>query len=264
MGNLTRKDRQGILLICIVLLIIVAIPIIRAFLLQKPTLDETTMCPIGGERVRFSVLIDKSDRWDDANAARVRATIDNIQRKVPFEGRLSIYLIHGQHVSAVEEKRGPSVIDLLFDMCNPGGEQECNALYQNCKAMKLTFHDAFEAPLAKLAKSMSLPSQSDSSPLLEAVGTMIKDSHAQDTHLYLISDLMENHFKFRFYDTVPLDDELIREYPLSSKSNVTVRGFQISHRTDSARLIEAVRKVWQGYFEKQGVRAEFEPFFASD
>lgn len=264
MGGLSRKDRQGLILIGISSLVVVAILLIRALLPTKPSLDEKTMCPMSGERTRVAVLVDKSDKWGDVNIERVRRVVEEIHRGVPFEGRLSLYVIRGEHSVGAEGNRAPTKVELAFDMCNPGGESECNTLYQNCKKMKKTFREAFEAPLVELAKTLSVPGESNSSPLLETVGLMMNDSRAVDNTIYIVSDLMENHLKFRFYDEVPLDEEMIKEYPISRERNLAVKGFHIERRTHPNRLREAAREAWRGYFQRQGARVEIDPFFVTD
>jgi len=264
MSKLSRKDRQGLVLIGVSSFVLVGILVIRALLPSKPLLDEKTMCPVSGERSRVAVLIDKSDKWGDVNVERVRRVVEEIHRGVLFEGRLSLYVIHGELVAEAESNRAPTKVELAFDMCNPGGESECNALYQNCKKMKKTFHEAFEVPLVQLAKTLSVPGESDSSPLLETVGLMMNDSRAVENQIYIVSDLMENHLKFRFYDEVPLDEDMVKEYPIPKERNLVVKGFHIERRTHPNQLREAVRAAWRGYFQGQGAHVEIEPFFITD
>lgn len=264
MGKLSRKDRQGIALMVGSTLLVLAGLVVFHLLPKKPLLDETSMCPVSGELSHYAVLVDKSDKWGDADVERVSALVSNVQKSVPLQGRLSVYVIHGEDMSGIGTKRARSQVDLIFDMCNPGGEEACNALYQNCKKLQKTFHEEFEVPFERLSRTLARPGESDSSPILEAVGTMLKDTHSSEVHLFLVSDFMENHLKFRFYDEIPIDDEMIAEYPLPARTTFKVQGFQIERRTHPTRLRTAVRDAWVGYFEKQGADVDFQPIFASD
>ncbi len=115
----------------------------------------------------------------------------------------------------VGDKRKTTEVERLFDLCNPGSEEECNALYQNCNRVKKRFETAFSEPLRQLAEELKMPGQSSYSPLLESVSQIVDEAGGTPLGLYMVSDMMENHYKFRFYDVVPLAEEMIKEYPLS-------------------------------------------------
>lgn len=255
--RLSKKDKTGLYVIIGTLVVLAMLFGVRALLPKKPLLDEKTMCPVKGEQYRSAILIDKSDKWGRSDVDRVKNLVLDIHRRVPFQGRLSLYAITG-------EERKNTKVDIVFDMCNPGSESECNALYQNCKKMRTTFKQAFDDPFAKMAQQLSMPGESSSSPILETIGTMIRDSHAARNDLFVISDFMENGATFRFYNLIPLDEEMVKAYPISADRNVSVVGYLIERRSNPIDLRNFVERAWLGYFGKQNVSAKIQPIFVTD
>ena len=229
----------------------------RSFLFKKPAIDELTLCPAAGEKQRAAVLIDKSDKWGKGDVARVKDLLLSINREVPAQGRLTIYSITG-------DGRKSTDVNIVFDMCNPGSEAECNELYQNCRKVKKDFERAFNAPLHRLVETLMMPGESSSSPILETVGAMVKDSKGDALKLHIISDFMENGARFRFYDVIPLDDQMVAEYPFPRKLKVTADAYLIQRRIHPMPLQNAVQRAWTGYFEKQGASVNFRPIFTAD
>ncbi|NDP47495.1 MAG: hypothetical protein GZ085_03720 [Sulfuriferula multivorans] len=258
--KLSKSDLRGFKLIGVGIAVLVLIGGAAAFVHSgKPVLDEHTLCPMTGEKTRVAVLVDKSDKWARGDVARVQDILQSIYRDVPTQGRLTIYSITG--------KRGKipvTEVNLIFDACNPGNESECNALYKNCRKVKRDYKGTFQAPLEQLGATLMLPGESSYSPLLETVGTMVKDNKGKALKLHIVSDFMENHTNFRFYDLVPLDSEMVAAYPLPKKAEITVEGYFIQRRMHPMPLQNAVQAAWTGYFQKQGIPATFSPVFTTD
>lgn len=256
--KLSNKDRLGLKLIGGGIAALVLLGGLAAFLRSgKPVLDEHTLCPTSGEKTRFAVLVDKSDKWGRGDVARVKDILQSIYRDVPAQGRLTIYSIMG-------DGRKTTDVNLVFDACNPGSEAECNALYSNCRKVKRDYKRAFETPLQQLETSLMLPGESSYSPLLETVGTMVKDNKGEELKLHIVSDFMENHTSFRFYDVVPLDTEMVAAYPLPKKAKIKVEGYFIQRRMHPMPLQNAVQAAWIGYFQKQDIPVTFRPVFTTN
>ena len=257
MRQWTKNDKLATLIIFVSILAL-AVPVtLKIYLGKKPTLDEQTLCPTSGEKERVAVLVDKSDKWGRADVTRVRDLLQSIYLGVRAQGRLTIYSITG-------DGRKSTDVNRVFDMCNPGTEAECNVLYQNCRKVKKIYESAFDEPLHRLAASLILPGESSSSPILETVGAMVKDSKGEILRLHIISDFMENGAYFRFYDLVPLDEEMVAQYQLPRKIKITVEAYLIQRRIHPMPLQIAVQRAWTGYFEKQGIQTTFRPIFVSE
>ncbi len=224
---------------------------------DKPLLDELTMCPLSGETQLDSILIDKSDKWEADDITRVSNVIMDVFRTVSAQGRMKVYTITG-------EGRDSTSVNMVFDKCNPGSKTECNEFFANCKKIQHTFKQVFEMPFKNLMEQLVAPGKASSSPILETVSMMTQFPKAEVNKLHIVSDFAENGTRFRFYDIIPLDDDLIAEYPLTVKGDVKVFAYVIRRRSDSRAFQQAVERVWHGYFNKQGVEATFQPIFITD
>ena len=76
--------------------------------------------------------------------------------------------------------------------------------------------------------------------------------------------MMENHYKFRFYDVVPLAEEMIQEYPLSDHGEISANIRYIQRSRHSKELERAVLKVWREYFKTQDIAVTFDRLFVAD
>lgn len=255
--SIKKKHRQAWILILIALPLLLGPLVMRWLLGNKPEIDSKTLCLMAGAPSRSVILLDKSDAWDQEDVGRVKNLLTRIYKEVPAGERLSIYGIVGEEGTSTNIRQ-------FFDMCNPGTVQECNAIYEDCRAIKRTYDSAFDGPLASLASHLQEPGHSSYSPLLESVSEIWSDTHAPVLHLHVVSDLMENGVRFRFYDVVPLDEDMIGEYPLQRTRDASVVAHVIQRRRHSRDLQRAVESAWAGYFRKQDVSVVFEPLLITE
>lgn len=255
--NKKSKDKLAIGIVAITI-VVLAVPFtLKVYLSKKPALDEQTLCPPDGAKMRVVILVDKSDKWGRDDVSRVKNIMERIYHEVPAQGRLTVYGITG------EGRQSTDVIQ-FFDMCNPGSEAECNALYQNCKRIKKRYEGSFENPLRNLAETLMIPGESSYSPILETVSEIVNENRSESLTLYIVSDFMENGARFRFYNLIPLDEEMIDEYPMPQNAKIDINGYIIQRRRHPMALQKAVQNVWAGYFEKQGITASFRLIFIAD
>ena len=251
------KDRLAIGIILITL-VALSIPfILKVYLSKKPVLDEQTLCPPNATKIHIVVLLDKSDKWGHDDIVRVKNIMRGIYHEVPAQGRLTVYGIIGQGRQSTD-------VTLFFDMCNPGSEEECSALYQNCKRIKKRYEGSFEHPLLQITETLMIPGESSYSPLLETVTEIVNENRSESLVLHIISDFMENGVRFRFYDVIPLDEEMIQEYPLPRNIKMKIEGYFIQRRRHPMELQNAVQSAWTNYFGKQGISVSFKPIFVTD
>lgn len=255
--QLSKKDRLGWLFIFAAFCILLLVGGAAYWSSKKTVLDEQTLCPLSGEKVRYAVLVDKSDKWGRGDVERVKDTLQSIYRDVPVQGRLAIYTITGKG-------RDSTDIKLVFDVCNPGSEAECNALYSNCRKAKRDYKQAFEMPLRELVKSLKQPGETSFSPILKSVGTMVKDNKGEVLKLHIISDFMENADVFSFYRAVPTAAKMVENYPLPKKAKISAAGYFIQRQMHPLSLQNAVQKAWDSYFQEQNIQMEFTPFFETE
>ena len=106
---------------------------------------------------------------------------------------------------------------------------------------------------------------SETSPLFESMTEIVDNIKSQEAEIHIISDFMENSYKFNFYKEVVSADEAIKEYALPNDANITVFMHIIERRKHSRELLDKVKNLWVGYFEKQGIHVvEAKRFFITD
>ena len=212
-------------------------------------INETNFCPID-RPISFQkiVIFDKSDIWEKDNIKTVKEWLSMSYQNISVNERFTIFSIVGNDKNSTE-------IKTLFDRCNPGDEKGCNRLYQNCKKIKEKYDNFFKKPLQKIAERLSIPTElkASYSPLFKAVKEVIDKTKSQHVDIYMVSDFMENGSKFNFYDTVPLGEDIIKEYPLSVNSDISFYINLIKRRRHDNRLIDAVVARWKEYFSLQGI-----------
>jgi len=258
---MSRDDLKGIIIIFILLGLSIS-AFLFAYILQPKSyeVDKKSMClksePIPLKKI---VLIDKSDKWSSENVEKIDNWLSQIDEDVPMNSQLNILSLSGS-------KKEPTRLKKLFDKCSPGKEEDCNALYENCRDIRRNFVAAFESPLFEITTMLSQPGSAETSPIFETMTSIVDDIESPRAEIHIVSDFMENGHKFNFYKKVlPPVKDLIKEYPLPSSAKITVYLHIIERRKHKRELIDAVKKLWQGYFMEQGIRVkEAKRFFIAD
>ena len=180
MPALTKKDRQGLMLMGAVAVLMIALFALSARLSDKPKLDERS-CQSSITR-KTAILIDRSD---DAPTQ----TVDEIVSRV--KGFVSDRAQEGELVSLFEVS-GQSRTSLapVFSACVP--RRDGNDLYENRRKIQRYFDQRFARPLERALSRASV--QSDSSPISEAIIDLSASSYldAGANRLIVFSDLLQH------------------------------------------------------------------------
>ena len=258
---MSRDDLKGIIIILLLMTLGVT-AFVFAYKLQPKAydIDSGSMC-LKNEPIPLTkiVLIDKSDRWNAANVEKIDNWLSDIYEGLPLNGRLRIMSLTG----AVKKK---TKLNKLFDKCSPGSEEDCNALYENCRDIRAKFINAFQDPLFEITTMLSKSGTAETSPIFETMTTIVDDLKSKKAEIHIISDFMENGYKFNFYQgTLPNVKDIIKEYALPTNTKVTIYLHIIERRKHKIERINAVKKIWQDYFTQQGFRVkEAKRFFITD
>ena len=257
---MTKEDKKGIAII--MTLVVLGVSIFYLSYQLKPKkyrIDEQSLCS-KDEVVRLKkiILIDKSDSWSSHNIEKIDSWLAEIHEGVAMNSRLNILSIYGNDENSTK-------IKTLFDKCSPGNQEDCNALYENCRDIKENYDRAFQEPLLEITEMLEKPGESNTSPLFETVTEIVDNIRSQKAEIHIISDFMENSYKFNFYKEVVSADEAIKEYALPSDANITVYMHIIERRKHPRELLDKVKNVWKEYFEKQGITVvDAKRFFITD
>jgi len=257
---MSRDDIKGIVIIGL-LMILGVTAFVFAYKLQPKSyeVDTVTKClknePIPLQKI---VLIDKSDKWSAANVEKIDNWLSKIDENIPMNSRLNILSLSGS-------KDKKTKLNTLFDQCSPGNEEDCNALYENCRDIRANFINAFQDPLFEMTTMLSKAGTAQTSPLFETLTSIVDEIKSQRAEIHIISDFMENGHKFNFYKALPKVEELIKEYALPCDAKITVYLHVIERRKHKMERINAVKELWRAYFLEQGIRVkEVKRFFIAE
>jgi hypothetical protein len=256
----TKEDKKGIAIIASLVLLGVTVFYLSYQLKPKEyRIDEQSLCSKDEVvKVKKIVLIDKSDKWSSHNIEKMDSWLSDIHEGVAMNSRLNILSISGDDKNSTNVKT-------LFDKCSPGSNEDCNALYENCRDIKENYDRAFQEPLVEITEMLAKPDEAETSPLFETMTEIVDNIQSKEAEIHIISDFMENSYKFNFYKEVASVDEIIKEYALPSDVKIRVYMHIIERRKHSRELLDKVKEQWKEYFEKQGITVvSAKRFFITD
>ena len=257
---MTKEDKKGIAII--MTLIVLGVSIFYLSYRLKPKkyrIYEQSLCS-KDEVVKLKkiVLIDKSDKWNTHNIERIDRWLSDVHESVSMNSRLNI-------LSISRDNENLTKVKTLFDKCSPGNNKDCNALYENCRDIKNNYDISFEKPLLEITEMLEKPDESESSPLFETMTEIVDNINSQEAEIHIISDFMENSYKFNFYKEVVSVDKAIEEYAIPSNVKIRVYMHIIERRKHTRELLDKVKKLWKEYFERQGITVvSAKRFFITD
>lgn len=257
---MSREDKQGLaIIVTLVLLGIVLFSLSYKMKSQQYKSDPKTLC-LEHQLPNLTkiVLIDKSDKWSPHNIEKIDTWLSEIHEGLLMNSRLKIVSIFGQENNVTH-------IKTVFDKCSPGNEEDCNALYENCRDIRNNYNMAFKAPLMEMTEMLGRPDEAQNSPLFETITEIIDNIQSAEAEIHIVSDFMENGYRFNFYKNIPTAEQLIKVYPLPCDANVSVHLHVIERHKHSHELIDEVKVLWKNYFTQQNIEVKsVKRFFISD
>ncbi|OYU37300.1 hypothetical protein [Novosphingobium sp. PASSN1] len=180
MSRLSKKDRQGIILIAGVILVALGMVAFNAYLSGRPRPDERNcVAPVTAKTV---FVIDQSDAIPEQTASEMRSrAMKTVAEVVQANELVSVFVI-------TEQSR--TKLLPVFSACKP--QQDGSELTENVKAIQRRFTENFQKPFeAALAVAAK---KSEASPLGEAIIDLsLSDSlRAGKSRLVLYSDMMQH------------------------------------------------------------------------
>lgn len=176
--------------------------IVSRELLKPAPRDEDTLCLVAtpgsasaeSESAQRVVIVDKSDKWTDAQGQRVRSVILRIRDEMRANERLSIFVFN----SAVDYGFTP-----VFSLCNPGRGADVNFISSNPRRWEKRFLEKFGAPLEGILADLVRAEDGEYSPILEVIADVSNRSEfvqgRGEKHLVIISDMLQNSSVFTFF-----------------------------------------------------------------
>ncbi len=180
MSTLSKKDKQGFLLIAGVAVLVLALFVANYQRSNKPKLDERS-CSADIAR-STTVVIDRSDDTPSQTLDEILARTKRFVSEHAQEGELvSLFEISGSSRTSLKP---------VFSACLP--QRDGNDLYENRRKIQRYFDERFAKPLDQALAHP--PVRSESSPISEAIIDLSASQYlaAPANRLIVFSDLLQN------------------------------------------------------------------------
>jgi hypothetical protein len=171
------------------------------FYFQPSPRDEASLClksPRSAsavtEAAHHVLLVDKTDKWTDAQGTRLRRVITTMRDELGVNERLSIFVFENR----VEEGFPP-----VFSLCNPGRASDTTFLTSNPRRWEKKFNDDFGKPLDEKIDQLTRPAQGDASPILEILIDITNREELNrgniPRRIAIVSDMLQNSDAYTFF-----------------------------------------------------------------
>jgi len=215
-----------------------------------PAIAEESACRIDGkDPAHTMLLIDQSDPFNPNDFGWVREFMDVEARRLPKYGRLTV---------VTPNSADPYEPDYIYSKCSPGSIEDANPILQNPRMIDDTWREYFYEPLKDSVEAALTDTEQPSSPLTEAIYTVLDRADFQPTQpnrrFVLVSDLMQHSDGFSFYRSGADyggfgETRLAGEVPGMEGVDVVAR---IVPRQNYDLPIAEVKTFWAAYFNKAG------------
>jgi hypothetical protein len=146
------------------------------------------------EAAQHVLLVDKTDKWPEAQGARLRRVITTMRDELGLNERLSIFVFENK----VEEGFPP-----VFSLCNPGRASDTNILTSNPRRWERKFNESFGRPLDEQIDQLTKPAQGDNSPILEILIDITNREELNrgniPRRIVIVSDMLQNSDAYTFF-----------------------------------------------------------------
>jgi hypothetical protein len=166
--------------------------------------DEETLCQklgshstIAAEAAHHVIVVDKSDKWNQAQAARLRNVVVGVRDHLGVNEKMSIFVF----ASTVEQGFAPA-----FSRCNPGRGSDTTILISNPRKWEKRFVASFGEPLDGVLNALTLPTTGPSSPILEVLIDLTNRQELinpeMPRRIVLVSDMIQNSDAYSLFPSI--------------------------------------------------------------
>jgi hypothetical protein len=184
---LKKKDKQGLLLLCGVFIILAALLLLKARLEGRPRADQDNC--VGRISANTVIVLDYTDRIADQTRDEIVArTMWHLRTQVRVNERVSVFT-----VSDLAKKSLRPVLSL----CKP--PEDGNRAIENVQAVRTHFLRDFEKPVRE-ALSVA-PEEGNESPIAQALTDISLSQYLRGeiNTLLIFSDMLEHTDRFSLY-----------------------------------------------------------------
>lgn len=260
--NLRKRSTSsegGLLILGGTLLILFVLGIVGVYIYlyinsPKPLdLVGESACPSEGAHSFTIVLIDSSDEIPESSLKQVKAYLDDTADSLPEYGLLELRLLDGETSGG----------EIIFSKCNPGDGRNLSEFDANPRLVHKKWRDSFKEPLETALKFSLKPSESDTSPIMEAIQSIALDHFTKsrtedlDKTLIIVSDMIEHGPDYSQYDG-NLSYEKYKASNASLKFRTQLKGTKAKiyfvNRLNTSINSNDHIKFWYQWFQENGGR----------
>jgi hypothetical protein len=198
------------------------------------------------------VIVDRTDRWDEAIGETITQLIEDAQRNTARYEKFSVVALDSNLSTHP-----------LFSICNPGEPNFFTDLYKGRRYTKRDFDRRFVGAAESVVARVREPAQASTSPIVEYIHAWLGRDDFNDSirkrRLILLSDMRQNSAHLSLYES--LDREglaalVAREMGEAGK-NVTYDVYFVAHGHDYNVPEGEVREAWRRAFAEISAKHEW-------
>jgi hypothetical protein len=214
-------------------------------------LNALTLCPSGGPRGHYVLLVDKTDPLNFTQKEAFSVIIKElIERNVPEGYLLSVFAL-GEDFT---ENATP-----LVELCNPGDGTGKSEFTANLTHLKNQYQSKFAAPMLGLSESLLATQPAKWSPIFEMLQLVGLNGYRKhgvrgERRLIIMSDMLQNTPQFSMYKG-PVEYSTFAASDYGKKAQPELYGVSVElHYLMNSPQLQTKRnlKFWEDYFAKAG------------
>ncbi len=226
-------------------------------------IDKSSNCPATGPRSYTAVIIDATDSINAVQKVAIGNELSRVRSEIPRYGALAIYA-----AGFKGELSRPA-----FAYCNPGHADDINPLTEGTRLAEKKWKEGFEKPLDSVLQGMLSASESNNTPLLEAIQSVSVQSFgpirtAENSsipkRLIIVSDMLQNSENLSLYSGIPDVQDFLKTQAYrrirSDLDDVKVTILMIRRQTKKSIQGSELIRFWEELIAGEGGRlVHFKP-----
>ncbi len=147
-------------------------------------------------------------------------------------------------------KAVPTLLPPVFEMCNPGTEEQVNSWIENPRQMQQKFDEQFAAPLDAVLVTLLRPGIAPRSPIIETIQGLRSSGKER---LMIVSDMLQNSQRLSFYNSYQaFNQDNIAEVCGMSSPYSSIEVLYVNRPGISVTRRQAARDYWDTCLTRMG------------
>ena len=144
------------------------------------------------------LVVDKTDKWNSAQEARMRNLVLRLRDQLAVNERLSIFVF---------DNAVPQGFQPVFSLCNPGRASDTTFWVSNPRRWEKRFNESFGRPLDDILEDLTRAGEGPVSPILEVLIDLTNREELNTGNIrrrvILVSDMLQNSDAYTFFPPRP-------------------------------------------------------------